>query len=59
MTSLTPPVPYMDDAPNLVPRKQDRQHSGLLDGYGKPYPLLKEALAECAGGMYLLAASRR
>ena len=47
------------DASNLVPRKQDRQHSGLLDGYGKPYPLLKEALAECAGGMYRLAASRR
>ncbi len=47
------------DASNLVPRKQDRQHSGLLDGYGKPYPLLKEALAECAGGMYRLAAGRR
>ena len=47
------------DASNRVPRKQDRQHSGLLDGYGKPYPLLKEALAECAGSMYQLAANQR
>ena len=46
------------DASNRVPRKQYRQHSGLLDGYGKPYPLLKEALAECAGGMYQLANRR-
>ena len=47
------------DASNLVPRKRDRQHSGLLDGYGKPYPLLKESLAECAGSMYQLATNRR
>ena len=29
------------DASNLVPHKQDRQHSGLLDGYGEAYPLLR------------------
>ena len=29
------------DASNLVPHKQDRQHSGLLDGYGEAYLLLR------------------
>ena len=46
------------DASNRVPRKQDRQHSGLLDGYGEPYPLLKEALAECTAKLYQLALGR-
>ncbi len=43
------------DASNRVPRKRERQHSGLLDGYGEPYPLLKESLAECTSEMYELA----
>ena len=46
------------DASNRIPRKQDRQHSGLLDGYGKPYPLLKEALEECTANLYQLASGR-
>ena len=46
------------DAPNLIPRKQDRQHSGLLDGYGEPYPALKKALKACTDEMYEIAALR-
>ena len=45
------------DASSRVPRKLDRQHSGLLDGYGEPYPLLKDALGECTAEMYQLASS--
>ncbi len=43
------------DAPNLVPRKQDRQHSGLLDGYGEPYPMLQKVLKACAEEKYAIA----
>lgn len=43
------------DASNAVPRKQARQHSGLLDGYGEPYPGLREAVAECSGSLYEIA----
>ncbi len=43
------------DGPILVPRKRDRQHSGLIDGYGEPYPALEKAVAECVGGMYEFA----
>jgi len=46
------------DAPNLITRKQDRQHSGLLDGYGEPYPDLKEALEACTDEMYEIATRR-
>ena len=46
------------DASNLVPRKRERQHSGLLDGYGEPYPVLKEALAGCVAEMYDIATGR-
>ena len=45
------------DASNLVPRKQDRQHSGLLDGYGEAYPLLREVLEACTGEMYEIASN--
>ncbi len=45
------------DASNQVPRKQDRQHSGLLDGYGEPYPLLKTALKTSTDRMYQIASS--
>jgi hypothetical protein len=43
------------DASNLVPRKQARQHSGLLDGYGKPYPALKKVVKDCTDSMYQIA----
>ncbi|NKB66144.1 MAG: hypothetical protein GKR89_03700 [Candidatus Latescibacteria bacterium] len=46
------------DAPNLIPRKQDRQHSGLLDGYGEPYALLNEVIEACADEMYEIATGR-
>lgn len=44
------------DASQNVPRKQARQHSGLLDGYGAPYPGLREAVADCRAKMYEIAA---
>lgn len=45
------------DAPNLVPRKHDRQHSGLMDGYGEPYPMLQRGLKAEVDRMYELATS--
>lgn len=46
------------DAPNKIPLKQDRQHSGLLTGYGEPYPSLRHVIETCAGEMYEIAVSR-
>jgi hypothetical protein len=43
------------DAPILIPRKWDRQHSGLLTGYGEPYPILKRTIETCANEMYEIA----
>lgn len=43
------------DASNRVARKQERQHSGLLDGFGEPYPGLKEVVTACADEMYRIA----
>ncbi len=43
------------DGSNRVPRKRDRQHSGLLDGYGEPYAVLKTALKECSDALYRIA----
>ena len=43
------------DAPNLIPRKRGRQHSGLLDGYGVPYPDLKDVIVACTNDMYEIA----
>ena len=43
------------DASNLVPQKQDRQHSGLLTGYGEPYPELLKVLQTCTAEMYEIA----
>lgn len=45
------------DATMQVPRKQGRQHSGLLDGYGEPYPALKKVLKSCTDEMYQAATS--
>jgi len=44
------------DASQNVPRKQARQHSGLVDGFGSPYPGLREAIADCRAEMYEIAA---
>ena len=46
------------DASNLIPRKKDRQHSGLLDGYGQPYNHLKQAILACTDEMYTIAISK-
>ena len=43
------------DASNLVTQKQDRQHSGLLTGYGEPYPELLKVLKTCTAEMYEIA----
>ena len=43
------------DAPILVPRKASRQHSGLLNGFGEPYPQLEQVLRKCANEMYSIA----
>ena len=43
------------DASNLVAQKQDRQHSGLLTGYGEPYPELLKVLQTCTNEMYEIA----
>ena len=44
------------DASQKVARKQDRQHSGLLDGYGNPYPALLRGLKAASSEMYDIAA---
>ncbi|MEM0968054.1 MAG: hypothetical protein AAGJ31_01775, partial [Verrucomicrobiota bacterium] len=43
------------NATNQIERKQARQHSGLLDSYGEPYPDLERAIQECAQAMYQTA----
>lgn len=43
------------DATNLILRKKDRQHSGLLDGFGQPYLQLQAVLKKCTDEMYDLA----
>ena len=43
------------DASNLIAQKQDRQHSGLLTGYGEPYPELLKVLETCTDEMYEIA----
>lgn len=44
------------DAPNLIPRKQARQYSGLIDRYSQPYPALKNVVRKCTEEMYQIAA---
>ncbi|MEL6110563.1 MAG: hypothetical protein AAFU85_31535, partial [Planctomycetota bacterium] len=46
------------DAPNLIARKKGRQHSGLLDGYGRPYERLLSTLKTAAEKLYLHASRR-
>ena len=43
------------DASQLVPRKSDRQHSGLLDGWGNSYPALEKVLKSCSSEIYSIA----
>ena len=43
------------DANNRIPSKAGRQHSGLMDGFGRPYAGIKEALRRCVDGMYGIA----
>ncbi|MDF1657770.1 MAG: hypothetical protein P1U58_09165 [Verrucomicrobiales bacterium] len=40
------------DATNLIPRKKERQHSGLVDSFGEPYAALEKTLKACAEEMY-------
>ena len=43
------------DATIKHPRKQGRQHSGLIDQYGKPYELLQKYIKEFTQDMYRIA----
>jgi len=43
------------DATNQIPTKRGRQHSGLLDGYGEPYPELRKVLKTCSEQIYAIA----
>lgn len=43
------------NATNLIQRKKGRQHSGLLDSYGEPYPELEKTIQACAVELYQLA----
>ena len=43
------------DATNKHPRKAMRQHSGLIDQYGNPYPLLQQNIKQFAEQMYSIA----
>jgi hypothetical protein len=45
------------DAPNLIERKRERQHSGLMDAYGEPYPMLQQVISSCAKQMYQIASA--
>ncbi len=45
------------DANNRIPSKVDRQHSGLMGGFGEPYAGLRDALKECSESMYRIADS--
>ncbi len=43
------------DATNVIARKQDRQHSGILDGMGEAYPQLEKVIKSCTAEMYKVA----
>ncbi len=43
------------DATNKHARKADRQHSGLIDQYGNPYPLLQKYISQFTKDMYAIA----
>ncbi len=39
-----------------LPDRKYRQHSGLIDAFGVPYPGLREAIKACADQKYQIAA---
>ena len=43
------------DATNQNPRKEMRQHSGLMTDFGKPYPVLQEIMKKRSQEMYSIA----
>ena len=43
------------DATQRIPRKQARQHSGLLNELGEPYPELLKAIKKCSKSLYDVA----
>jgi hypothetical protein len=43
------------DADNQIPSKKDRQHSGLMDAFGEPYPELRHVLKTCSEQIYAMA----
>ena len=45
------------DADNRIPNKVYRQHSGLMNGNGEPYGMLKDKLRGCSESMYQIADS--
>jgi hypothetical protein len=45
----------IDTPLKLVAKESDRQHSGLFDGYGKPYDALHETLSKCSSELYNIA----
>lgn len=47
------------DATQQVPRKQARQHSGLMNSNGVPYPELLKTLRSCADELYEIASHSR
>ena len=46
------------DSPILVPRKWDRQHSGIIGGFGEPYPEIRKVLRACTSEMCSIARGR-
>ncbi|MEM6689180.1 MAG: hypothetical protein AAF664_07120, partial [Planctomycetota bacterium] len=46
------------DASQKVPRKQARQHSGLLNEYGEPYPALFKSIKACSDNLYGIATGK-
>ncbi|MEM0927328.1 MAG: hypothetical protein AAGJ83_14885, partial [Planctomycetota bacterium] len=40
------------DATQNIPRKQGRQHSGVLSEFGEPYPDLLRTIKQCADELY-------
>lgn len=45
----------IDTPVKLVKKESERQHSGLFDGYGNPYPTLRETMITCSSELYQVA----
>ena len=46
------------DATNQIVRKKGRQHSGLLNGNGEPYPELLKVIRGCSDQLYEIATGK-